>query len=331
MGLNRFSHFLMTLILVVWLVGCFHDKQSVAEWPHAAVGVLDATISRDGKFTLVSSVNFGAAYWDLEKDQLLFQWKHSDDPDDAILSVNISPDGGRAITANKRTFIIWNTTSGKPYGYWETPADIRAVAISNKGRYVLLGLGDGRAIHIDMTTGRRLEFTGHRSEAVASVDLSANGVWAFSGGNDNRAILWNSKTGKPLHLFEHKTRITKVKLGTNGKQAFTSGTLGNATVWSLETGSAISKLALNRREYVVSAANFSHSGKLLVTGAPGKDLSVWDVQSGKRIKQWQVRTRDQGKPSGAIVYAVAFTSDDQFILSESSAGFGEKWPLSQSK
>jgi WD40 repeat protein len=327
MGLYRFVHFFIVMLMASWLVSCFQEKQSIAEWPHAAVGVLDAVISRDGKYTLVSSVNFGAGYWDLEKNQLKFQWRHSDDPEDAILSVNISPDGSRAITANKRTFIIWNTNSGKSYGYWKAPADIRAVAISNKGRYVLLGLGDGRAIHIDMNTGRRLEFTGHRAEAVSSVDLSANGVWAFSGGNDNRAILWNSKTGQPLHLFEHKTRVTKVKLGTKGLQAFTSGTLGNATVWDLKTGKHISKLNLNKREYVISAASFSHSGKLLVTGAPGKDLSVWDVVSGERLKKWQVRTRDQGKPSGAIVYAVGFTLDDLFILSESSAGFGEKWAL----
>lgn len=319
---------LFSVVMMSWLLSsCQKESKSVAEWPHAAVGILDAAISRDGKFALVSSVNFGAAYWDLEKDQLKFQWKHNDNPDDAVVAVNISPDGTRAITADKRTFIIWNTNSGKAYGYWETPADIRAVAISDKGRYVLLGLGDGRAIHIDMNTGRRLEFTGHRAEAVASVDLSANGVWAFTGGNDYRAVLWNSKTGKPQHLFEHKTRVTKVKLGLKGKQAFTSGTLGNATIWNLQSGAKISELSLKPREYVISAAAFSPSGKWLVTGAPGKDISLWSVASGERVQQWQVRTRKQGKVSGAIVYAVAFSQDERFILSESSAGYGEKWAL----
>lgn len=321
------SRFLGYLLLFILFSGCQPSEKSVAEWPHAAVGVLDAAISKDGRFALVSSVNFGAAYWDLEKNQLKFQWRHNDDPQDAITAVNLSPDGSRAITANRRTFIIWNTSSGKSYGYWEAPADIRAVAISNKGRYVLMGLGNGLAIHLDMNTGRRLEFTGHRAEAVASVDLSANGTWAFTGGNDYRAILWNAWSGKPYQLFEHDTRVTKLKLDPSGKQGFTSGTLGNATIWNLQTGEVISHLDLNEREYVISSANFSHDGKLLVTGAPGKDISLWQVNSGSRVKQWRARTRQQGKPSGAIIYAVAFTSDDKFVLSESSAGYGEKWRI----
>lgn len=325
--LSRFVYYMAVSLLVT---ACQPQEKSVAEWPHAAVGVLDAAISRDGRFALVSSVNFGAAYWDLNNNQLKFQWKHNEDPQDAITSVNLSPDGSRAITANQRTFIIWNTSSGKAYGYWEAPADIRAVAISDKGRYVLLGLGSGLAVHIDMNTGRRLEFTGHRAEAVASVDLSANGTWAFTGGNDYRAILWNAWSGKPHQLFEHDTRVTKLKLDPSGKQGFTSGTLGNATIWNLQTGETISKLDLNQREYVISAANFSHDSSQLVTGAPGKDISLWEVQTGKRIKQWRARTRQQGKPSGAIIYAVAFSQDDRFVLSESSAGFGEKWRIDSS-
>jgi len=170
--MNKISHlpalFCRFALLSLLLAACQVEKESVAEWPHAAVGMLDAAISQDGRFALVSSVNFGAAYWDLDKNELKFQWKHDDNPNNSITAVNLSPDGSRAITADKETFIIWNTNSGKAYGYWKAPADIRSVALSNKGRYALLGLGDGRAIHIDMNTGRRLEFTGHRKEAVAS-------------------------------------------------------------------------------------------------------------------------------------------------------------------
>ncbi len=316
---------IVSLSLVSLLGGCEPPKESVAEWQHTAIGMLDAAISQDGRFALVSSVNFGASYWDLESNTLKFQWKHNNNPEDGIVAVNLSPDGTRAITADRRTFIIWNTNSGFAYGYWQAPAEIRAVAIANKGRYVLLGLGDGRAIFIDMNTGRRMEFTGHRAEAVASVDLSANGVWAFTGGNDYRAVLWNTRTGKPRQLFEHKTRLTKLRLDSSGKQGFTSGTLGNAFIWDLQTGAQIARLQLNKREYVVSAARFSNDGKKLATGAPGRDISIWSTATGKREIQWRARTRRQGKPGGAIIYAVGFTKNDNYLLTESSAGYGEKW------
>lgn len=323
----RFLSICWISVCLLALTACQDYEKPVAEWPHAAVAVLDAAISRDGKYALVSSMNFGVAFWDLEKDQLKFQWKHDDDPQTGITAVNISPDGRRAITAQEDTFIIWNTDSGKAYGFWQAPAEIRAVAISDLGRYVLLGLADGRAVHIDMSTGRRLEFTGHRSEAIASVDMSANGVWAFTGGNDYRAILWNTKSGQPRQLFEHSTRVTKLKLDPSGQQAFTSGTKGNAFVWDLTTGEQKSKLDLGVKEYVVSAASFSSDSSQVVTGAPGRDISLWNVADGKRIKRWRARTRDQGKPSGAIIYAVTFIENDQFILSESSAGYGEKWQI----
>jgi len=325
--LNFLSKMLIVSFIGLLIVSCQPGDVALEEAQHTAVGTLDAVISRDAKYAVVSSVNHGVGFWDLKDNKLLFNWTHSDDPQNGIIATNISADSSRAITADKRNFTIWNTNSGKPYGYWRAPANIRAVSISNKGRYVLLGLEDGRAIHIDMNTGRRLEFTGHREEAVASVDLSANGLWAFTGGADYRAVLWNTKTGKPKRLFEHTTRVTKLRLSASGNQAFTAGTLGNAYIWDLRTGAEISRLDLNKREYVIVSASFSHDDQLLVTGAPGRDISLWDVKSGKKLKQWRARTRNQWKPSGAIIYAAEFSQDDQFIYTESSAGYGEKWSV----
>lgn len=314
-------------LIVLFLAACGSADNAVEESQHTAVGTFDAVIASDAKHSLVASVNHGAGYWDLQNNVLLFSWTHGDDPNNGIIATNLSPDSSRAITADKRNFSIWNTSSGKSYGYWRAPAKIRAIAISNKGRYVLLGLEDGRAIHLDMNTGRRLEFTGHRQEAVASVDLSGNGLWAFTGGADYRAILWNTKTGKPKRLFEHQTRVTKLRLSASGLLGFTAGTLGNAFIWDLTNGEKIASLQLKKREYVVVSASFSHNDKMLTTGAPGKDISLWDVATGKRLQKWRARTRQQGKPSGAIIYAVAFSEDDRFIYSESSAGFGEKWAI----
>ncbi len=319
---------LFASLCLLFFVACGQTEKASEEAQHTAVGTLDAVISNDAKYSIVSSVNHGVGVWDLEKNVLLFNWTHSDDPNNGIIATNISPDSSRAITADKRNFSIWNTNSGKSYGYWRAPARIRAVAISDKGRYVLLGLEDGRAIHIDMNTGRRLEFTGHRAEAVASVDLSANGLWAFTGGADYRAILWNTKTGKPKRLFEHKTRVTKLRLSASGKQAFTAGTLGNAHIWDLTTGKKIASLDLKQREYIIVSASFSHDDQHLATGAPGKQVRVWSVKTGELIVDRRARVRNQWKPSGAIIYAVAFTPDDRFLYTESSAGYGEKWDLS---
>ncbi|MEE4244889.1 MAG: hypothetical protein V2I33_05735 [Kangiellaceae bacterium] len=314
-------------MVIVLLTGCEQAVEADASWQHAAVGVLDATVSDDGKFAVVSSVNHGVGYWDLTRNELLYQWRHNDNPDDMILATDISPDGTRAITANQRTFIIWDTSNGRNYGYWQAPADITAVAISELGRFVLLGLKNGKVIHIAMETGRRLEFTGHRDESIASVDISANGTWAFSGGNDHRAILWNTRSGEPRYIFEHDTRVTQVRLEAKGRLAFSSGTRGNAIIWDLERGAERTRLRLKSREYVISAAAFSSDATIIATGAPGRDISLWSTRSGVRVLQRQAKIRQQWKPSGAIVYALAFSSNDQFLISEASSGWGQKWSV----
>jgi WD40 repeat protein len=288
---------------------------------------LAASLSQDGRYALVSSVNHGAGFWDLEQNQLKFQWRHNDNPEDGITVSDISPDGSRAVTCDKRTFVIWNTNTGKAYGYWQAPEDITAAALSDKGRYLLLGLKNGKVIHIAMETGRRIEFTGHGKEPIAAVDLSPNGEWAFSGGQDYRAILWNTRTGQPRYIFSHQTRVTQVRLDTKGEQAFTSGTRGNAYVWDLTDGSQRSQLALKPREYVISSAAFSADGKLLATGAPGREVVLWETRSGQRLFSWKAKTRDQWKPSGAIVWAVAFDSEGKHVISEASSGFGQKWRI----
>ncbi len=325
MKTNLLLQITLVAILAMLASGCNQYEESVDEVKHAAAGSLDAVISRDANYAIISSVNHGTGFWDIKNNERLYNWDHGDAPEREIIATNLSPDGSRAITADSRNFSIWNTNSGKSYGFWQAPAKIRAVALSNKGRYVLLGLEDGRAIHIDMNTGRRLEFTGHREEAVADVDLSANGLWAFTGGADYRAVLWNTKTGKPKRLFEHTTRVTLLRLSNSGERAFTAGTKGNAFIWDLTTGQQVAKLALKEREYVITAARFSNNEQWLVTGAPARNISLWSSQSGKQLKRWQARTRNQWKPSGAIIYSLAFTPDDQFIYSESSAGYGEKW------
>jgi len=323
----RYGHCLMVIFCAFWLISCEKSTPPVAKWQHAAVGLLDASVSRDGRFAVVSSVNHGAGYWDLEKNELLFEWKHNDNPEDGILSTDISPDGSRAITADKQTFIIWNTNHGKPYGYWQTPAEINDVAISDKGRHVLLGLSNGLVIYTDIETGRRIEFKGHGNEAILSVDISPNGLWAFSGGNDHRAILWNTQTGKPRYVFQHEARVTLVALEHSGSLAFSSGNRGNAVIWDLSSGAEKTRLALKPREYVISAAAFSSNGKLVATGAPGRVIRVWSTQNGAKLNEWKASTRNQWKPSGAIIWALAFHEDGQHLISESSAGFGEKWRL----
>ena len=198
----------MTLLLPTVLIisGCERSSVPITQTRHTAVAIYDADISDDGDFALVASVNHDAGFWDLDADVLLYNWSHSNESDVGIIAVDISPDGSHAVTATEKDMAVWDTSSGKNVGFYSLPeSDLRDIAISNRGENLIMGLGDGRVIHLSLKTGRRLEFLAH-GEAINSVDISPNGRYVLSGGNDHSAIFWDSKTGQSLLQRKHNSR-----------------------------------------------------------------------------------------------------------------------------
>lgn len=218
--------------------------------------------------------------------------------------------------------------------------NIRAIDVSNYGNHILIGKSNGVVVHININTGRRLEFLGHQqvlldsdkkpfhiNNAINSVALSPNGLYALSGSSDQSAYLWNTETGQVIYKFQHHNRVVQVALDAQARFAFTSDTGEQASIWDLKTGKAISQLQYINRQEVFSSARFSHNGRYLVTGAPTRQLTLWDVKTGKQIKQWLVSPRKNSRPASAVVYSAAFINNDTQIISESSSGLSEVWNI----
>ncbi len=327
------------------LTACEPATEATATWKQAASGTSSAAISQNGRFAIISGFNEPAGWWDLEKNARLFNWRQSPgktplDDKDPPYFVDISEDGSKALTASLKNFVIWDTATGQSTGYYQVPDKIRSIVISKQAKHVLIGLADGRSIFMSLTTGRRLEFLGHRLHAqqqnpplpgewigINSVAISGNGQYALSGGDDHYAILWNTTTGQALYQWPHKGRVHMVALTTDGRYAFTASSKAEAFIWDLKTGKQRAQLALKKREWIISSARFSKNGDLLITGSPGRDLKLWQASTGRLIKAWKVKKRSINKASGAVVLDVAFSQNEEFILSEASSGFAQKWRI----
>ena len=152
------------------LSGCEQSDIPLSQVRHSAIATYDADISNDGEFSLVASVNHDAGYWRRADDTLLFTWTHGAGDTD-IIAVDISADGSRAITATDTDIAVWDTATGENVGFYKLhESDLRDIKISDGGRFLVMGLGDGRVIHLSLNTGRRLEFEMH-TEAVNSIDI----------------------------------------------------------------------------------------------------------------------------------------------------------------
>lgn len=301
----------------------------IQRFQHAIEGSYAGNISNDGKWSVISSIHHGISVWDLEKNALTYKWSQKQDSsDNLVLAIDISDNNSHALTASRENFALWNMKTGKSEGYWQVrESNIRDIAVSNNGNYLLIGKGNGVVVHVAVDTGRRLEFLGHK-EKINSVDMMPNGRVAMSGGNDFIAYVWDTVSGQVIYQFNHTSRVSQVALDSQGRYAFSADSMKSAHIWNLKTGELITKLKGTKRHEVFSSVSFSPDGKTLVTGAASSKVSVWDIATGKRTASWHVTPKEANRPTGAVVYSLAF-SDNSTLITESSSGYAELWHIPQ--
>ena len=321
----------VTLLLTgFFLFACSPSgDKPIQRFQHAIEGSYAGNISNDGKWSVISSIHHGISVWDLEKNALKYQWaQKQDSSDNLVLAIDISNNSSHALTASRNNFALWNMNTGESEGYWRIrESNIRDIAVSNNGNYVLIGKGNGVVVHVAIDTGRRLEFLGHK-EKINTVDMMPNGRVAMSGGNDFIAYVWDTVSGQVIYQFNHTSRISRVALDSQGRFAFSADSMKSAHIWDLKTGKLITKLQGTKRHEVFSSVSFSSDGRTLVTGAASSKVSVWDIATGKRITSWHVTPKEANRPTGAVVYSLAF-SDNNTLITESSSGYAELWRIPQ--
>ncbi|MEH0761908.1 PQQ-binding-like beta-propeller repeat protein [Vibrio sp. 16] len=315
---------LLITIVITTLNGCFFSNQDVQRWDIELKGTTSFALSRDARFALLYSKEHQLVLWDLFENQQLASLGEQDPQASTVSRIRISDNGRFAITATQINFAVWDLAWTQAEGLWSiSDGVIRDVDIASNGDQVLLGLSNGKAIYVNLVTGRRLEFLAH-NEKVNSVSLSPNGRFALSGGNDYKAYLWDTNTGQILHTFEHEQRVNRVALQRDGKYAFTSDGGNQAIVWDLTTGKALSELSSFSRQLIFSTARFSDDGLYLATGTPSGRLMVWNSLTGKRIDRYDVEPLKDTRPPRAVVYDAAFDSQSR-IISATSAGIAQAW------
>lgn len=326
MSLNISFKSLFILSCLLFIASCTSSDTPLMQYEHAVEGAFAAELSQNGDYSIISSIHHGLSLWDNRNNKLLFQWQHHSAKKNDIYIVRLSADNSHALSASRNEFAIWDMHTGKSLGFYQvSDSPIRDIQISANGRYVLYGQVNGKLVHIDLKTGRRLEMPLH-SEKVNSVDLSANGFYALSGGNDHRAFLWNTQTAQIIKEFDFKHRVSMVKLEDKGRYAFVADNQKASQIWNLQTGELQSTLIYKARQSIFSSVRFINNGKHLLTGNGTKIIELWDVKTGLSQQRWMVTPRKETRPKTAVVYSATLW-DGNKIASESSAGFLEIWPL----
>lgn len=315
------------LLPLLWLFsGCSDNAERVDRDERAGSRLQAAAINHAGDRSLVASSEDGLMLIDLDDNSVIHHWQQNTDGISQIRSVAFAADNSVAVAASRNTLARWDIDSGEVTGYWRLEeSDIQSVAVANGGERIVIARGDGIALVFEPDSGRRLEFLGH-SERINSIDIAPNGRYVLTGADDHNAILWRADSGQVVHEFAGERRVTHVRLHPEGRFAFTAS--GQAAhIWELTSGEQVSELQHHVRHKSFVSSAFSDNGQFLATGSPSRHAEVWRVSDGERIASFQVSGREGDYPPRAAVIAVAFVGQSGHIVTENSAGFGERWYL----
>ena len=321
---NTFKFFLLLSTLL--LVSCGRSPQPIQQFEHATEGTLTADISQNGDFSIISSVNHGLSLWDNRQHHVIFNWYHNNNKANDVFIVRLSANNSIALSASSHEFALWDTQTGKSLGFYKvSDSAIRDIQISSNGQYVVYGQVNGKLVHINLQTGRRLEAPLH-SEKINSIDMSNNGRYVLSGGNDHQAYLWDTEIAQVIQHFKFEQRISKVKLEKSGRFAFIADNQKASQIWDLSTGKLMSTLRYTARQSIFTAVRFIKNGQYLLTGNASQRVVLWETKTGKALQDWSVSAKKDARPKTAVVYSATLWSDSA-IATESSAGLLEIWPL----
>jgi WD40 repeat protein len=249
MGNGRRS--VVVIGIVIALNACERETKVISDWDHSASGLSDAALSSDGQYAVVSSFTDGASFWKLETNSRLYEWRHDESLAGQISLIAFATDNAHIITAKDKTFVVWETNTGRSIGYRSVDSEINCVALSDQAKHVLLGLKNRLAIRIEKQSQRRLEVIAHRNERIHAVGISPDGQLAVTGGSDGRVMGWNTSDGNEVHAL---ARITIAQLARSADRVFSADERGGAFIWDLQSGGELATLALDRGQQVITAA-----------------------------------------------------------------------------
>jgi RNA polymerase sigma factor (sigma-70 family) len=174
--------------------------------------------------------------------------------------------------------------------------------------------GNGAVCIWDLSTGRELR----RFQAIRTNQrngaLSADGKWiAVPGTADDDGHspvpihLWDCTTGQEARVFG-TARYLAVQLSPDGKTLAAIRDQNQVELWDSQTGRLLRSWQSHTGKdgyFSLLAARFSPNGKVLaISNDQDKIVSVWDVGSGNRLREFRDVRADKAlaiSPDGAIV------------------------------
>lgn len=175
---------------------------------------------------------------------------------DWIVSLAVTTDGKLAISgSDDGTAKIWNVKTGELIHTFEHHrSPIRAIAVSPDDQWVAMGSNDKTIRLFNLIDSQHPEYIhsplqgqeGHEGW-IRCITFHPTAPILASGGYDQKTILWDIETGKPLKVLRgHDEAVISVAFDPKGKLIATGSEDETIKLWDVETGKPIKTIRIPR-------------------------------------------------------------------------------------
>ncbi|CAB0002716.1 unnamed protein product [Nesidiocoris tenuis] len=200
-------------------------------------GVSALDLTKDGRTLMTGGQGGQIRVWCIRKDvqKLIAVLKEHKGP---VSSLQISPNDLEAASASTDgSCIIWDLVKCVRIAIMFSTTLFLCIRFHPSGCQ-LLTTGTNRQIAYWETFDGALirEIEGSRSAALNTLDISSDGVYVASGGNDQYVKLWLYKEGIPIYIgLGHGAVITAVSISPDGRTIVSASADGAIFIWRSPT------------------------------------------------------------------------------------------------
>lgn len=257
--------------------------------------------------------------WDIRKTRCV----HEQQGVSGVNCIKFSPDGkfwgvlGRdgkfSLYDAKNNDLITSQTFAPNAGFKFTPDNNYILAASSQGGRVLL-------FNIEKKTS--LFVHKHNDYEVFSLDMSPDGRYIVSGGNDSIIKIYDMNESKEKTYLEgHKSTVTSLAFDPKSSKMFSSSDSGGKVIcWDASCNGTNESLknSFNCSPHSVNCLAYSPNGLILAAGSHDARIKIFSVE--ERYKRVEDLTGHQKH-----VYGLCFSPDGKFIATASADGTIRIW------
>ncbi len=209
----------------------------------------------------------------------------------------------------------------EPEKTWElAPEGVFSAALSQDGRYALLGSTGGKAVLWDLSkTKSPLHVWQHEENSpagIVAVALSPDHKFALTA-ERNSLAWWDTTSGQTLGFWPIPD-IHSVSISSDGQKALI-GLRDQAFYFSLQKGTYLFTLP---HPGFVYATDLSADGRYALTGSDENDAKLWSLKTGEIKQTWKHKTK---------LYTVALSPNGKFALTNAASGATRLWSTGTGK